>query len=107
MIMLVISFVVASRVSVGYSTFSLQYIGQQAAEMSLQSAVMWGRGREGWVRVWSGRPLPEVYFIRKWSEMEFLSTYANIYESTHVHYNGKICTCVLLINETQVTFTWE
>lgn len=65
MITLVISFVVASRVSVGYSTFSLQYIGQQAAEMNLQSAVMWGRGREGWVRVWSGRPLPEVYFIRE------------------------------------------
>lgn len=45
--------------------------------------------------------------VRKWSEMEFLSTYANIYESTHVHYNGKICICVLLINETQVTFTWS
>ena len=39
--------------------------------------------------------------------VEFLSTHANIYESTHVHYDGKVFTCILLINETQVAFMGE
>ena len=85
MIMLVISFVVASRVSVGYSTFNLQYIGQQAAEISLQSAGMWGRGCEGWVRVCSARPLPEVYFMRemfgngrKWNFCPLMRTFTRV-----------------------------
>ena len=77
-IMLVVSLVVASRVSVRLQHFfSPQHIGQQSAEMSLQLAVIWGRGRVGmgarglgsslvwsriaWVLVYSGH-------LRKWSE---------------------------------------
>ena len=57
--------------------FSLQHIGQQSAEMSLQLAVIWGRGRLGMVvrglissLVWSGIDWVLVYsgHLRKWSE---------------------------------------
>ena len=30
--------------------------------------------------------------------MEFLSPHANIYESTHAHYDRTICICILLID---------
>ena len=36
-----------------------------------------------------------------------LSTNGNIYESTHAHYDGKIYTCILFTNETQVAFIRE
>ena len=39
--------------------------------------------------------------------LEFLSTYANIYLSTHAHSGGTIFTSILLTKETQVVFMWE
>ena len=38
--------------------------------------------------------------------VEFLSPHANIYESTHAHYDRTISTCILLINENQVAYVW-
>ena len=38
--------------------------------------------------------------------VEFLSPHANIYESTHAHYDRTISTCILLINENQVAYMW-
>ena len=39
--------------------------------------------------------------------VEFLSPHANIYESTHAHYDRTICICILLINESQVSHMCE
>ena len=39
--------------------------------------------------------------------LEFPSTYANIYLSTHAHSGGTIFTSILLTKETQVVFMWE
>ena len=38
--------------------------------------------------------------------VEFVSPPANIYESTHAHYDRTISTCILLINENQVAYMW-
>ena len=50
------------------------------------------------------------HYFSRWETLrthvgvEFLSSHTNIYESTQAHYDGKILTCILLINKTQSVF---
>ena len=52
--------------------------------------------------------LDTCHYIGRWESsrkhvgVELLCSSGNIYESTHAHYDGEMCTYILFINETQV-----